>query len=270
MKIFNTFKPKNSLISKYVSYYYLDINTENQVLKFDCFPHFNHTISVYQSHHRSERGKMIYRKNGTPFQIFTPTRDEILTVEQIGKVHRIVIVFNPLGIQQFYRKLDFSDYIFNYPFFNEEELNAIFSTNNTSTLTDKLDHFLLKRYQYYTSTLIENSLSILFNIEEEPLLIKDLANHLQVTTRHLNRVFQQHFGVSVKKFQQIILFRKALNQKLFENPEQNFTEIAHDLCYNDQSHLIKTFQNFTSKSPKKFIREGTHLGNEDTFWNISG
>lgn len=265
--VFKTFKPKNSLIAKYVDYYYLDVKPKNSFFEFECYPHFNTTISLYQSHKKLDDSSVIFDANTSPLQIFTPIRDKVLTVKQRGKVYRIVIVFQPLGVQQFFRKLDFSNYLINFKFFKEQELNLLFMTKKISTLTKVLDYLLLKRYKKYENVILENSIHCIFNNNEE-LLIEGLALKLNVSRRHLNRIFNHHFGVSIKKFQNIVFFRKTLNQKLFKNPEKSFTALAHEFYYSDQSHLIKTFQNFTSKSPKKLVDEGTHLGNEDTFWKI--
>ena len=57
-------------------------------------------------------------------------------------------------------------------------------------------------------------------------------------------------------------------KKLFENTEQSFTDLAYEFNYSDQSHLNKAFKNFTSNSPKNFLKKGTLLGNEDTFWHL--
>ncbi len=266
--IFKTFKPQNPLVKKYVDYYYLDKKIENVSLEFECYPHFNNTISLYKSHKMLKDRSVVFENNINPLQIFTPIRDKVLSVKQKGQVHRIVIVFQPLGIQQFFKKLDFSDYLIDFRFFNQKELNLLFETEDVFELREMLDSFLLKRYENYENVILENSMSCIFNSDEYLFSTEALALKLNVSRRHLNRVFNQVFGISVKKFQKIVVFRKLLNQKLFENPEKSFTSLAHEFYYSDQSHLIKTFQEFTSKSPKKLVDEGTHLGNEDTFWKI--
>ncbi len=267
-EIFKTFKPQNSLIAKYIDYYYLDFKPKNVLREFECYPHFNNTISLYKSHKRLNDGSILFEDNSCPLQIFTPIRDKILPIKQKGKIHRIVIVFQPLGVQQFFKDLDFSGYLIDFNFFNQRELTSLFEIEDIFKLREMLDSFLLKRYENYENIILENSMTCIFSNDEYLLSTEALALKLNVSRRHLNRVFNQVFGVSVKKFQKIVVFRKLLNRKLFENPEKTFTSLAHEFYYSDQSHLIKTFQEFTLKSPKKFIDEGTHLGNEDTFWKI--
>src|SRR5699024_3365203 len=126
-----TFKPKDPLIKKYVDYYYLDLKPNNTHHAFQCFPHINNTISLYRSHRWEKNKRMVFDEATAPLQIFTPVREDVLSVKQCGKVHRIVLVFHPLGIQQFFRNLDFSDFITDVEFFTKNELQKLFSTSNT-------------------------------------------------------------------------------------------------------------------------------------------
>ncbi|WP_267402112.1 MULTISPECIES: helix-turn-helix domain-containing protein [unclassified Chryseobacterium] len=266
-EIFKTFKPQHSTIKKYVDYYYLDIKPNNKVTEYDCFPHFNSTISLYQSHIRAENGEIIFNEKAKPFQIFTPIREKVLHVKQTGKVYRIVLVFHPLGIQQFYRNLNFADYILDGEFFNEAELHEIFSTTDTEILVNSLDSILTKRFILFKNTVIEQTLQFIFNAEEN-FSVAQVSEKVGISRQHLNRVFQLYLGVSVKKFYEIVLFRNTINKKLFENPDENFTTLAHEFNFNDQSHFNKIYKNLTQKSPTVFFNKGTILGKEDTFWHV--
>lgn len=265
--VFKTFKSSNSLVSKYVDYYYLDIKPNNVKIEIECFPHYNTTISLYKENISFNKGEVIFENNANPLQIFTPIRSDVLCVKQLGKVHRIVIVFKPLGVQQFYKNLNFTDFIKNHNFFSNKELSTLFETIDTDIITSLLDEYLLEKLTEYKNTTLEDSLALIFN-NLGSLPIQEIATEIQISRRHLNRLFNTHFGVSVKKFNEIVLFRKALEKKLFENTDQSFTDLAYEFNYCDQSHLNKAFQNFTSNSPKSFLKKGTHLGNEDTFWHL--
>lgn len=264
---FETFKPKNSLIRKYIDYYYLDIKPDNEINEFRCFPHFNNTISLYKSHIQVEKGHVKFDKEAQALQIFTPIREKVLHIVQSGRVHRIVIVFNPLGVQQFYRHLNFADYITDFEFFSQKELSRIFSADDTETFTTLLDAFLEMRFKSFEHSTLEKSIQYIFNHCDHST-VTELAAIIGISRQHLNRNFQSHLGVSIKKFHEIVLFRKTVNEKLFENPNRNFTELAYEFNYNDQSHFNKTYKNFTDNSPKSFFDKGTVLGTEDTFWRL--
>ena len=267
INVFDTFKPKNHFLHKYVDYYYLDVKSDNTKTEFECFPHYNNTISLYSSHKRNENSVVTYIENGKSLQIFTPVREDILKVTQIGKVHRIVIVFHPLGIQQFFRNQAFSGYIHNGDFFNQKELNQLFNTTDKEEITLLLDDFLYQRYVPFNQPILEESLAIIFD-EYEDFSVENLSERLNISRRQLNRVFKTYLGVSPKRFHEIVNFRKVLDAKLFENPTLNLTELAHAFCYSDQSHLNKIFKNLTFHTPAQFFKKGTLLGKEDTFWHI--
>lgn len=266
-EIFKTFRPKSSIVRKYVEYYYLDIKNNNVLYEFECFPHFNNSISLYKSHIRLETKEVIYDETLPPCQIFTPIREKVLHVKQYGKVYRIVVVFHPLGIHQFYKNLDFTDYITDYEFFSQEELHQVFSTAETDIHTNLLDRFLEKRFKPFEHPILEKSIHYIFNHYED-FSVSEISREIGVSRQHLNRLFQAHLGVSVKKFNEIVLFRKTINKKLFENPDRNFTELAHEFNFNDQSHFNKTYKSLTKNSPKSFFSKGTILGQEDTFWHL--
>lgn len=265
--IFETFKPKNRVIKKYVDYYYLDIKPDNQNNEFQCFPHFNNTISLYKSHTRLENGEMLFNEKAKPFQIFTPLRKKILNVKQIGKVYRIVIVFQPLGIQQFYNDLSFSDYIIDFDFFQPNELHEIFSSTETDILANLLDSFLEKRFKKNENLILKQALQFVFN-KYEDFSVAEISNKIGISRQHLNRVFQSHLGVSIKKFHEIVVFRMTVNKRLFEKPDGSFTELAYEFNFSDQSHFNKAYKIFTENSPKSFFDKGTTLGKEDTFWHL--
>ncbi len=267
MKIFKTFKPKNDNIANYIQYYYLDIDTENKERQFTCFPHFNNSITLYKSHIRKQDNSVLFVKNGKAFQIFTPIREKLFTVKQIGEIYRIVIVFNPLGIQQFFKNKNFSDFIENGDFFSEVELKAIFKTINCDEITNILDKILLDKFSKYENPILAKTLDFIFSNHQD-FSVELLAENLGISRRHLNRIFNSEFGLSVKKFHNIVMFRMAINKKLFEKSNETFSSIAHELYFSDQAHLNKTFSKFTLDTPKKFIEKGTYLGNEDTFWHF--
>ncbi|MDA3613863.1 helix-turn-helix domain-containing protein [Polluticaenibacter yanchengensis] len=264
---FSTFNPSNSLVSQFVSYYYLDIKPDNKRTEFTCFPHYNSSISLYSSHKRTENNEMVFDKNAPSFQIFSPIRTKTMRVKQVGKIHRIVIVLNPLGVQQFYRNLDFTKHILRYNFFSEIEIQQIFCETDPNVIANLLDDFLLKRYKMYQQEIVSKSIACVFT-NLTSFSVESLADDLNICRRHLNRTFKTHLGLSIKQFHCIALFRKAMEKKISTPFEVNWTSLAYDLNFSDQSHLNKVFKKFALVSPNEFFKKGTVLGNQGLFWHI--
>jgi len=262
-----TFKPHDNYIASLVDYYYIDHRPQNQYLEIDCFPHYNSTISIYRSQYRDQNGVMNYDGAAGYFQIFTPIHDNVLQVKQRGPVHRIVIVLRPLAIYNFYSNLSFNKYIYGYQFFSTEELDQIFSMSSPHAIASALDSFLMGRITGFHQPALHSAIqNIIYGEAGVPVNL--IAVKVQHSRQHLNRLFQQYLGISIKRFQQIVRFRKAIQKKLSNGTLQNLTMLAYAHGYVDQSHFIKEFKQLTNYPPKTFFKKGDYLGAEDTFWHI--
>jgi AraC-like DNA-binding protein len=146
-------------------------------------------------------------------------------------------------------------------------INELFINTDLEILTELLDSFFLKNFHTNENKIVK---SAIFKILDDSKYLNDfeLSKNLQVSRRHLNRLFNENLGVSVKNFQEIVRFRKAMTHKIFEKPLDNFTEISYEYNYSDQSHLNKVFSKLTHNSPAKFLKKGTYLGSEDIFWHL--
>ncbi|MDR2221691.1 MAG: helix-turn-helix domain-containing protein [Flavobacteriaceae bacterium] len=264
---FQTFSPIHPIIKQYVDYYYLDIKPYNELKEYQCFPHYNNTISIYKSHILNENDNVEYKENADACQIFTPIREQVLTVKQIGKVHRIVIVFHPLGIQQFYDGLNFGASIKDFDFLSRNELEEIFKTFEIETLTELLDNSLRKRFKVFNHPILEEGIQYIY-YRDSDFSVESLSEHMGISRQHINRLFKLHLGVSAKRFADIYRFRQTINKKIHCTSEESLTELAHQFNFSDQSHFNKIYKTFTLMSPKNFFDKGTKLGNRDTFWHF--
>lgn len=79
-------------------------------------------------------------------------------------------------------------------------------------------------------------------------------NHLESQTcyskRYIQQQFSGHYGISPKLFGMIKRYQNAISQ--VAEQKQNFSYIAADSEYYDQSHFIKEFKRFTGYSPEQY------------------
>lgn len=261
---FITFRPQAAELQPWISYYYLDQDPSNEVRAYRCFPHLNTSLSIYQSHTTSAKGIVKHLPEGRPLQIYTPIRQEILEVKQIGPVNRIVVVFPPLGIQHFFSLDEWTSYHYSPPFLSEEEISTLFQAPSVHDLTALLDKCLLSRFRPYPTEKIDLAFHLLQNPE---MKISQTADALQVSRRHLARLFQAHLGISPKRYREIYVFRQFLDLKRNKQPEEKLISLAFDLGLTDASHLHKLVKKFTEQAPLPFIENGQNRGNEDIFWH---
>jgi len=86
------------------------------------------------------------------------------------------------------------------------------------------------------------------------LAIRDLANMIGITQKHLISQFEKVVGLRPKSFARVCKFQKVVN--LIE--QQNHIEwvaIASDCGYYDQAHFIHEFQSFSGLNPSAYLRQ---------------
>jgi len=70
-----------------------------------------------------------------------------------------------------------------------------------------------------------------------------------VSTRHLERAFQEQVGVSPKVFARLLRLDHALEMA---GPTSNWAEVASLCGYFDQSHMVRDFRAMTGATPVEF------------------
>jgi AraC-like DNA-binding protein len=273
MRLFETFKPEHELLRKYISYYYLDIADDPDYLnEYVCYPHYNTTISVYKAHtcrFTPQHSFITAQSDAAALQIFTPIRTQSLKVTQSGPVHKIAIVFEPLGINQFLCDIGSDSKVSTLDFFSKAQSNALFKTKDLKLITALMDNYLLEKFTGFKNGYLEKALNLIHTSFDDISIEEIAENKLGVSRRQFNRLFQQHLGVTAQKYRAIVRFRQLMAHKLHEKEIQNFTSLSCQAHYTDQSHFIKSCKQLTGLSPKQFFNNGQIIGSEDTFWNFT-
>lgn len=84
--------------------------------------------------------------------------------------------------------------------------------------------------------------------------VSEVAASLNISERHLRRVFLDSVGMSPKTFARLMRFSRAMDLAR-ENPRANWANIASAAGYYDQAHLIEDFHAFAGATPEAFLRE---------------
>jgi AraC-like DNA-binding protein len=81
--------------------------------------------------------------------------------------------------------------------------------------------------------------------------IEAVAEASGVSRQHLARAFAHHVGVSPKTFARVMRFRRAV--ALARDGREGWADLAAELGYFDQSHLIADFREFAGETPVPFF-----------------
>ena len=83
--------------------------------------------------------------------------------------------------------------------------------------------------------------------------VRETAKYLGLSQRRFIQVFSAEVGMTPKLFSRIQRFQQS--RWLIQNiPAPNWADLALDLGYFDQSHLIREFQEFAGFSPTDYLR----------------
>lgn len=97
--------------------------------------------------------------------------------------------------------------------------------------------------------LITNTMSYIESTDH--ISLDNAIKHAGLSERRMQEIFREYVGVGIKW----IILRARLIQAAhlaanLKNP--NWTNIAHDLGYSDQSHFINDFKRIIGKTPKQY------------------
>ena len=97
-----------------------------------------------------------------------------------------------------------------------------------------------------------------FLIEKGALRIADAAEHAGLSVRQFERVFCEQVGIPPKLYARVVRFHAALAAKQ-EMADRRWTDVAHELGYCDQMHMIRDFRNFSGENPTRFWERLTSM-----------
>ncbi len=83
--------------------------------------------------------------------------------------------------------------------------------------------------------------------------ITQVANQAGLGLRQFERRFVQEVGIPPKLYARIIRFEAALQRRAV-TPATSWTDIAHDLGYHDQMHMVHDFTLLSGDSPEAIAR----------------
>ena len=84
------------------------------------------------------------------------------------------------------------------------------------------------------------------------------------TQKHLIDQFKKYVGLTPKFYQRILRFNEIL-QQIHQSEKIEWSQVAYQCEYADQSHFIKEFKHFSGLNPQKFIQQEFHKDEPNFF-----
>lgn len=107
----------------------------------------------------------------------------------------------------------------------------------------------------------------------EKLAVEPMANYSLVfenypkTQKHLIDQFKKYVGLTPKHYQRILRFNEIL-QQIYKAEKIEWSQVAYQCEFADQSHFIKEFKYFAGINPQKFIQNKFHNNEGKNFFPL--
>lgn len=134
---------------------------------------------------------------------------------------------------------------------NQKIIEAYFLSNNIDALKDRLDMIFLS---HLDATLVNTPVTHTMKMIRKSkglMQVKDLANEVFYSEKHLNRLFQRTIGTGIKTFSRIIRINHATH--LLEHPT-TLSQLAEHSGYYDTAHFAHDFKATYGITPAAYVQ----------------
>ena len=132
------------------------------------------------------------------------------------------------------------------------DLHERLATANPALWEPLAERYLLKRLRMHhasATSRIAAQAAAAMQRARGMVRVAEIAAQCAVSTRHLERAFQEQIGVSPKVFGRLLRLDHALQ---VAGPESHWAEVAGICGYFDQSHMVQDFRALTGATPVEF------------------
>ena len=120
--------------------------------------------------------------------------------------------------------------------------------------TKKIEAFLLNHLNRNKKNDAFNQAIQIINKKKGKLKIRSLSNDLQISERHLQRLFKTRLNLSPKDYCKIIRVNNYMEFILERNKPVDWMDLVVEFGYHDQPHLINEVRAVSKLSPKKLLK----------------
>ncbi|MCC8187749.1 MAG: helix-turn-helix domain-containing protein [Bacteroides sp.] len=177
------------------------------------------------------------------------------------QIRIISVVFEPWGARAFFRfplnevaeHHATAEELSDQPFRELEK--RVTDQPDDKQCIDRIEEFLFRRFRLdkaYNYQRMTEAVRLIDRSGGE-MSLPELSEATCLSQKQFQRVFTDHIGIRPKEFLRIVRFQYTLSRMHFPM-ERDFTQLACECGYYDQSHLIREFRKFSGYTPKEYMR----------------
>lgn len=143
------------------------------------------------------------------------------------------------------------------------KLPSFYASESDAVIVEKIETMLYLLYSEERNAEIQpvEAFYKKFRWHDESASIEEFCREQNTNYTTLNRYFTKVTGLSPKKFERLVKFRKSLCALI--DSDENLTSIGLDAGYFDQAHFIREFKLFVNYTPSHY-QDLVKLADKDT------
>jgi signal transduction histidine kinase/AraC-like DNA-binding protein/ABC-type sugar transport system substrate-binding protein len=178
--------------------------------------------------------------------LMMPRVDGFTVLEQMRKDERlqpvpVLVLSGKLLTEQDVRRLDYARVVFQ----RKEMLSPDETIAALQSISDENTRLLQP-----TSILVKRAFAYILQNYATPLSRQQIASAVGVSERYLSQIFKQEMGIS--PWDALNRFRIHRARELLKTTDENITEIATQVGFDDPSYFGRVFNKQTGMSPKVY------------------
>jgi len=245
----------------YIKHYIFLENSKDTVKKLRLFADGNTGLIISSDIHMQDDSDQYL-----PLSFFygQPTRYKNLTTK--GTFSLLAVVFQPYFFNLLFdvSAKEIKNEILSASDIVKEQLmpfqESLYKKEDPQSIIMALNAYffqLISKKRNQDSWLIQAQQYMLQN--KGALSLKELEHFTGYSERHIERKFEDHIGISPKKYNTILRLHHFLSLMKNNTDYQTMTGISYEAGYFDQSHLIREFKNTIGLTPNQYLKTENKL-----------
>ncbi|MEM1096561.1 MAG: helix-turn-helix domain-containing protein [Bacteroidota bacterium] len=276
---FTTALPQDPALQGIIAYYYVHRTFSDAFARsFYYYPHHGRALNVFEHSDVVWDGASRYTLPSRVAKrtiILTSPRRARRQVHMVGRVNKLGIVFEPLGLNRF---VDVPlghaapDTIVAFPHLGRAFGHVLDRVAATPDLKEKvalLDRFFVAHDRGPTYPAVLDDIMGAIGHADGQLSIHAAAAMYGVHQRTLLRLFRQHVGCSPQQFASVVRFRAIVDRYTQAADPLSLTELAYASGFCDQSAFIKHMRAMVGVAPGRFFQSMRDQRNRHTVWTAA-
>lgn len=173
--------------------------------------------------------------------------------------------FSGLNLQVFYSDVSFS---FDNPLIDDSKTRSLGTLLKEMTDKGKMSGKLINGYSWVLADIlsskpkrkqtvyekyIEKAIEYISSNIQNKTTVSDVADYLNIDRSYLSRVFNEHMGISIKKY--IYNYHMNIAKNMLTYSNMSIKEVASSIGYDDPLDFTKAFHRTFGVSPTKWRNE---------------